>query len=101
MRIDWIFDPMQSPVFAATLTWLLSEEEANETPEHRLVADDEDVAGSFQLHDDRSHSGHDVFVRLAPRVAIAQLVLIPPGKFRGILLLHLLISQTLTNSLEK
>lgn len=87
---------------AATLwlTWLLSKEVADEAPEHCLVADDEHVAGSFQLHDDRCHTCHDVLVRLAPRVAVAQLVLIAPGKFRWILLLHLLVSQSLANTLK-
>lgn len=63
------------------LLGFLVEEESDDAAQHRLMRHHEHVVGSLQLGDHRLDALHRVHVALAPRVTIAQLVLIAPGEF--------------------
>lgn len=48
-----------------------------------------------------SQTGHDVDVGLSPRVPVAEFVLVTPCELLGETFLHLLVCETLADTLEK
>ena len=65
------------------------------------MADDHNVMLIFKGRQGWSQPGHDVDVGLAPRVAVAKFVLVPPCEFLREALLHFFVGQALADALEK
>lgn len=72
---------VQRHLHVGQLFGFLIKEESDDAAQHSLMRHHEDVIGALQLGHYRLDALHRVDVTLAPRITIAQLVLIAPGKF--------------------
>lgn len=72
---------MEWHVHVRKLFRFLVHEETDQTTEHSLMGDHENVAGVLELGDDGLDATHYVQVTLTPRIAVAKLVLIAPSEF--------------------
>lgn len=74
-------DSVQWYLHVRQLLRFLIEEETDDTTEHSLVGDHQDIVGSLQLGYHWLDAMHRVHVALSPWITITQLVLIAPCKF--------------------
>lgn len=89
-----------TPDCVALLTWGLVREVGQQAADDSLVANDQHVALPLQLHDHWLKTCHQIFVALAPRVPVRELVLVSGGKVVRVLLCYLPISHFLADALN-
>lgn len=82
------------------LTKLSVEEVSEHAAQHCLMSNHDHVVLILQSRQHRPQPRHDVDVRLAPRVSVPELVLVAPRELLREPLLHLLVGETLADSLE-
>lgn len=83
------------------LTKLSVQEISKHASQHCLMSNYNNIVLIFQRRQSWSETRHNVNVRLSPRVAVPKLVLVAPSKLLRETLLHLLVGQTFTYTLEK
>lgn len=74
-------DGVQGDLHVGQLFSFLVHEETDDAAQYSLMGHYQDVVRPLQLRDDRLHALHRVDVALAPRITIAQFILIAPREF--------------------